>query len=222
VKRLVQSFNSKHLVSPIIVNEKYEVIDGQHRLETSKETGVPVHFLIIPGYHLKEVQIYNTNQKEWKKLDFLKMYCDMGIEAYKKFNEFMEDFPEFGIMVSERILTQLRSNGRSGNIGGHKASLRDFEEGKLTIPDLEKSYDIGLKIMDFKPFYNGFNRGTVVSTMLAIFENKNYNHKEMIKKLEVNSGLIKDCPNVEAYKLMIENAYNYRRNKENKVSLRFD
>lgn len=222
VKRLVQSFQNKHLISVLIVNEKHEVIDGQHRLDASKVTGVPIYFIVVPGYSLKEVQIYNTNQKEWKKIDFLKMYCDMDLEPYKKFKEFMNDFPDLGIMVSERILTQLRGNGRSGKIGGQKASLRDFEEGKLHIPDLEKSYDIALKIMDFKQYYNGFNRGSFVSCMLGIFENKNYNHKDMIKKLQMFPGLIKDCPNVESYRLLIENVYNHRRNKENKVSLRYD
>jgi hypothetical protein len=108
----------------------------------------------------------------------------MDLEPYKQFREFMKDFPDFGMLVSERILTQLRGSGRSGHIDGLKASMRDFEEGKLIIPDLEKSYDIGFKLMDFKPHYLGFNRGTFVSAMLAIFESKNYNHKEMIKKLE--------------------------------------
>ncbi|HYG38507.1 MAG TPA: ParB N-terminal domain-containing protein [Cytophagales bacterium] len=222
VKRLVQSFQNKHLISVLIVNEKYEVIDGQHRLDASKVTGVPIYFIVVPGYSLKEVQIYNTNQKEWKKIDFLKMYCDMGLDPYQKFKEFMNDFPDFGIMVTERILTQLRSNGRTGKVGDQKASLRDFEEGNLHVPDLEKSYDIALKLMDFKPYYPGYNRGTFVSCMLGIFEHKNYNHKEMIKKVELNPKALVDCTNVEAYKLLIENIYNYRRNKENKVSLRYD
>jgi hypothetical protein len=31
VKRLIQSFQVQHLISVVIVNERYEVIDGQHR-----------------------------------------------------------------------------------------------------------------------------------------------------------------------------------------------
>ena len=36
VKRLSNSMMNKHLISPIIVNEKYQIIDGQHRFEASK------------------------------------------------------------------------------------------------------------------------------------------------------------------------------------------
>ena len=36
VRRLSKSMEEKHLMSPILVNEKMQVIDGQHRLEAQK------------------------------------------------------------------------------------------------------------------------------------------------------------------------------------------
>ena len=35
--RLILSMKKKYLISPILVNEKMEVIDGQHRLQAQKE-----------------------------------------------------------------------------------------------------------------------------------------------------------------------------------------
>jgi len=77
VKRLKESFQKAYLLSPIIVNEKFEIIDGQHRFEAAKQLGVPINFLIAPKYGLKEAQMLNENMKNWKKEDYLNAYCDL-------------------------------------------------------------------------------------------------------------------------------------------------
>jgi hypothetical protein len=220
VKRLVNSFKQKHLISPIVVNERMEVIDGQHRLRASKETGKPVYYILIPGYGIDEVQVLNTNQKNWLKIDYLHSYCSEGRKEYLEFKEFMDRFPDFGIQVSERILTGHMSR-KSGMIEGKKAHMKDFEEGKLNIPSLSQSYSTARKVMDYKEFFTDFHRGTFVSALLTIFKSKNYDHKEMLHKLSVCPIKLQVCPNVESYKLLLESIYNHKRNKENKVSFRY-
>ena len=222
VQRLVESFHAKHLVCPIIVNERHEVIDGQHRLLASKETGLPVYFIVLKGYGINEVQVFNTNQKNWTKMDFLNMYCQEGRKPYLEFKEFMDHFPDFAIQASERILTGKLNGGRQGKIAGRRAAMKDFEEGKLVIPNLAKSYALARKIMDFKPFYPGFNRGTFVSAVLPLFSSKVYSHKEMLHKLETAKIALTDCPNIPAYRMLLEDIYNYKRQKENKVSFRYE
>ncbi len=220
LKRLVESFKQKHLISPIIVNEKMEVIDGQHRLEASKETGLNVYYIVIPGYSINEVQILNTNQKNWTKVDFLNMYCDAGERAYLQFKKFMNDFPDFQIQASERILT-FGGKGVNGIIGGIKVKMKDFEEGKLVIPNLQKSYLHARKLSDIKPHFASYNRGTFVSAMLPLFESKKYLHKEMLHKLSNCPIKLTDCNTVEAYRMLVEDIYNYKRQKETKVSFRY-
>ena len=177
--------------------------------------------MIVPGYNLQEVQVYNTNMKNWGKNEFLDMYCDLGYEPYLKFKKFMSDFPDFGIQACERIITQLGgTGGPQGYINGKKVSLRSFEEGKLHIPDINKSYVIARKLLDFKPFYKNFNRGTFVSTFLQIFKHKNYDHNLMIRRLGTCPHSITDQPNVEAYKLQLEDIFNWR--NRTPVSLRYE
>lgn len=220
VKRLVESFNERYLVCPIIVNEKYEVIDGQHRLRACIETNRPVYYIVIKGYGIKEVQILNTNQKNWNKLDFLDMYCAEGKKEYLEFRAFMDDFPDFKIQATERILTGI-TLGKKVNKAGIKVKQRDFEEGKLHIPDLQKSYSYAKKLMDFKPYFNEFSSGLFVSSMLPLFTNKQYNHKEMIHKLSVCPIKLYPCRDVGQYRLLLEDIYNHKRQKENKVSFRY-
>lgn len=224
VQRLVESFKAKHLVSPIIVNERKEVIDGQHRLLASQETNLPVYYIVLKGYGIEEVQIFNTNQKNWGKVDYLKMYCTEGRKPYIELQKFMEDFPEFGIQSAERLVTLSPYAKRSGKINGHKAQMKDFEEGKLVVPNITKSYQLARKVMEFSPYYPGFHRGVFISAILPLFASKVYDHKEMIHKMGVGAekGLrLVDCPTVEAYRMLLEEIYNWKRQKENKVSFRY-
>ena len=43
VARLIISMKKSYLMSPLIVNEKMEVIDGQHRLSAQKELKLPTY-----------------------------------------------------------------------------------------------------------------------------------------------------------------------------------
>lgn len=222
VKRLVESFNEMHLVCPIIVNEKMEVIDGQHRLQASIETGLPIYYIQVPGYGIKEVQRLNANQKNWTKLDFLEMYCAQGKKTYQEFKEFMDHFPELSFQACERILTGISNGTRQGKMNGHKVQMMDFQEGKLNIPSLGLSYKNARKVMDFKDYYDGFSRGAFVSAVLPLFKSKNYDHKEMLYKLGVAPKKLTHCQNVVQYRMLLEDIYNWKRQKENKVSFRYE
>lgn len=222
VKRLVESFNQKYLVSPITINEKFEIIDGQHRLRACRETGNPIYYITVPGYGINEVQLLNTNQKNWQKMDWLHMYCAEEREPYLELRKFMTDFPDFGIQPAERII-RLMSGNKTGMLGGTKIHMRDFEEGKLIIPNLQKSYSIAKKIMDIKPFFKDINHGTFVSALLPLLiKSKVYDHKEMIHKLSNCPIKLIKCNDVAAYRMLLEDIYNYKRLKENKVSFRYE
>jgi hypothetical protein len=222
VKRLVDSFNEKHLICPIIVNEKMDVIDGQHRLKASIETGVPVYYIVIPGYGINEVQRLNANQKNWTKTDFLEMYCAQGQKQYLEFKEFMTHFPELTFQACERIITGHSSGARTGRMEGKSVQMNDFQEGKLVIPNLGLSYKNARKIMEFQEHYDGFSRGTFVSAILPLFKSKNYDHKEMIYKLGVAPRKLTHCQNVGQYRMLLEDIYNWKRQKENKVSFKYE
>lgn len=220
LRRLKQSFKERYLISPILVNEKYQIIDGQHRFFAAKELELPINYIICNGYGLTEVQVLNTNSSNWKLEDYLVGYCDLGIPTYLTFRKFMQDFPDFGIQASTRIITLLSAGRKQGTLDGHRIhDTKAFQDGTLEIPDIEKSYDIAEKIMMFKPYYSGFNRGTFVSAMLPILQKEDYNHEEMIHKLSQQPSSLTDCANVNQYRLLIEEIYNYRR--RDKVGLRF-
>lgn len=220
IKRLTNSFKERYLFSPILVNEKMQIIDGQHRFYSAKELKLPINYLVVEGYGLEEVQILNTNSSNWKKEDYLKAYCDLGVEPYLQMRQFMLDFPDFGVAIAEMILTD-NTNGenRSKVIDKVEIRMMGFQNGELTIPNLSKSYETAEKVLMFKPYYDGYNRATFVRTLITLFKNENYTHAEMISKLANNPSSLTHCANVTQYKFLLEDIYNFRRRE--KVNLRY-
>lgn len=228
VRRLKESFKESYLLSPIIVNENLEIIDGQHRFEAAKEMNLPVHFIICEDYSLKEVQLLNTNMKNWKKEDYLNAFCDLGYPEYLKFRQFMNEYPDFAISSAETILTDSLSGGykntRSKDLvnvinKNGSYSIKYFQEGDLVIPDYKKSTENAEKILMIKPYYDGFNRSVFVRAMVGIFKVEDYSHSKFLERLKANPSVLQHCSNVTQYKLLIEDIYNFR--SRNKVSLRF-
>jgi hypothetical protein len=220
LNRLIRSFKEKYLLSPILVNEKYEIIDGQHRFNAAKSLNLPIYYIMIYGYTINEVQILNTNSRNWTKIDYLNAYCDMGNSEYLKLRQFMIDFPEFGIASSEAIVTNTTRGINSRNLIHQKQGrMKNFEEGKLKIHNIDEAYLIANKIKAFAPYYNGFNRSGFVATMITIFKNENYNNDLMLRKLQMQPTALKHCADVSQYKILIEDIYNYK--NQNKINLRF-
>lgn len=223
IERLRRSFLEKPLFSPIIVNEKHQIIDGQHRFTVCKLLNIPVNYIIVPGYGLHEVQVLNTNSSNWSRKDYLEGYCELGYPEYLKMKKFMNEYPGFSIMPAEILLTNTTGGSNNKQMlkaeGGESGRVRNFENGDFKVFDLDLAKQNAEKILDFKPFYDGYNRATFVNTMVVLFKNPNYDHQTMIAKLKANPTAMKHCGSVSQYKEMIEEIYNFR--NRNKVNLRF-
>lgn len=223
VERLKTSFKNNYLMSPIIVNQKHQIIDGQHRFNAAVALNLPINYIVVNGYGLTEVQILNSNTKNWKKEDYLNAYCDLEYTEYIKMKQFMTDFPDFGILVSEQLLTNSTGGANNSHVakidGKTTGRLKVFQSGNLEISNLELAYENAEKIMMFKPYYDGYNRFVFVSAMIPIFKHGNYDHNHMIHKLKNCPNTLIHCSNSSQYKLLIEDIYNYR--SREKVSLRF-
>lgn len=225
LRRLVESFKEHFLVCPIIVNGKLEVIDGQHRLRAAIETKKPVYYIKIDGYGIKEVQVLNQHQKNWQKMDFLHMYVAERSKPYLAFKQFMDDFPDFQFQACERILTE-KARGTTQTVGGNgngkmRLGIQDFQQGKLQIPDLARAYTNARKILEFKPYFDLFASRDFVAAVMPLLTSKKYSHKEMIAKLQVCPIKLEKGADVMAYRLQIEDIYNYKRQKENRVSFKY-
>ncbi len=226
VRKLMRSFGMMYLVNFIMINEKWEVIDGQHRLEAAKRMNLPVFYVMVNGYGIKEVQTLNTNSSNWGRKDHLKTNAELGLPNYVAMKKFMQDFPEFSMRSVESILTNTsRGVNLSGTRKGEKIieanvkKAKSFEEGKFVIPNLKQSYEIAKKIKMFAPYYKGYIRSSFVAAMVGIFKNPKYDHDAMIKRVAKQPSALTDCGTITKYKELLEEIYNFR--NQDKINFRF-
>lgn len=67
------------LQSPIIVNKRYEIVDGQHRFHALKELNLPVDYLV--SYNWKEEEhtaTINNTQKSWNTENWAEFRASQG------------------------------------------------------------------------------------------------------------------------------------------------
>ena len=208
MNRLKKSMSEKPLFTVIIVNENYEIIDGQHRFDVIKELKLPLNYIVCKGYGLKEVHILNQISKTWNADDYLAGYVNLGYPAYVKYAEFKEQYG-FGHNECMSIL--------SGSYV--KSNIDIFYGGSFKIKNYEEGCRIAEKIIIIAPYYEGVKRRSFIFAMLQLFKNPNFEYSEFLQKLKTQPTALMDCVDVTSYVSLIEEIYNYRRRE--KVNLRY-
>lgn len=87
---LIEKIKLRNLLdlNPIIVNEDFEVINGQHRLEAAKRLNLPIYYRVIEKCSAKDIIDLNFS-KSWTMSDYLHFYCENNYEEYIKLKEFI-------------------------------------------------------------------------------------------------------------------------------------
>ena len=211
LKRLRESIAEKYITVPIIINEKNQIIDGQHRFQSARDLNKPVYYIKIDGLDLQDVQRLNTNTKNWTADAYLDGYCRLGLPDYIKYREYKNKYGFGHNEVSALLLNNTRYHG-GRNL--------DFKNGTFKINDYNLAVKNAEKIHMVSKFYDGFQRRAFVYAMLDLFKNPDYNHAEFLNKLSYQSVKLVDCTDVQQYLILIEEIYNYKRSRQNKVYFR--
>jgi len=216
VEALMNSFvKDGYLFTILYVNENMQIIDGQHRFEAAKRSGLPVYFMVMPGWGIKEVTILNVNSRNWTIVDFMETHAKSGNPNYIRFKEFY-DAHEFEITVCQLIVAGKRSRGT--------ASFDKFRTGLMIVDDqqITEAYLRAKKIMELKQFHpHGFRSRNFVEAILILLNTKNYDHAHLIEKLTLYPEVLlvqARSLRVEEYLKLFLDKYNFRRTK-NRIEL---
>jgi hypothetical protein len=208
INRLKKSMAETYLFTVIIVNEKYEIIDGQHRFDVIQELNLPLNYIVCNGYGLNEVHILNQNSKTWTSDDYLDGYCKLGYKDYLKYKEFKE---LYGIGHYECMW--LLNGSQLSN------PTQVFFTGDFKIKNYNEACKIIEKIMLVEPYYEEWKRRSFILAMLQLFKNPNFELTEFLQKLKLQPTALSNCSTTNQYVSLIEEIYNYRRRE--KVNLRY-
>lgn len=136
VKKLMDSMTKVGLIpAPIIVNEKFEVIDGQHRLEACLRLGLPVYYVIIPGVGERECIEMNTSSDAWKTIDYILYYAEKGSEPYSILKRLIDEHKDYNlgaILIAATGTTTIANDPPMVRDGSLDITEEDAEKAEST------------------------------------------------------------------------------------------
>ena len=89
---------------PIIVNEQYEIIDGQHRLEACKNLKIAVQYIKRKGATIEDVISTNIVGKKWCIEDYIHRFATEGKQDYIDLLEFVQVAKSQGFSTSTAVV----------------------------------------------------------------------------------------------------------------------
>lgn len=198
LNRLKKSIQRKNLLfaSPIVVNEKMDIIDGQHRFMAAKELGLPVYYIIVKGLGLADIHTLNTNTRSWTFDDFLNGYVDMGFSEYKRYQKFFREFK-----LPHGVGIQLCSSPNQ------KGATQEFKEGSFKMTNEAFATAVGEAVWEFKVFYSGYLKRNFVKALWQMAKNQRFDLKYLLKTIHDRNLRIFDCSTVKEYLRQFEDLY---------------
>lgn len=185
--------------NPILINEKWEVVNGKHRLEAARAEEVPVYFVQVAGLGLKDVQKLNAIAKVWSPLDYAHSYAEIGLTDYRLYVEFKKFYK-----LNHDILMAYMSLDRFIN-------TTMFREGKFSVPDANASANLCDMLKTFEPYFDRANTRSFAMAFKQLATTPKYNHSIMLTQLERYSSRLKVRALPKDYLEDLIDFYNYYR-----------
>jgi hypothetical protein len=210
IKKLRTSIEkSNHLnLHPIIVNQNYEVIDGQHRLEVARQLGLEIYYFkseIISDHHLIDS---NVNQQTWE------------VENYIDYFALKENKPQYILLKQMMKQTKLKPKALITLILGSISNefLEFLKTGKFIFPTSQDYNKILSFYCDFCAYINDkkirpfsmFTNFNFTKALRWIYKTTGFEYNIFFKKLDLRWFDLKpQRSSREWYELLI-NIYNYK------------
>lgn len=124
--------------TPIEVNRKMQIIDGQHRYEAAKIAGIAIPYFINRNANIETCVRENIDRKNWSYADYINRYIIEGNKNY----EMLEDLKKKYNTTNDQTLRALNigaSNRQKIKDGSLKITVEMYNKADRT---LRKSKDI--------------------------------------------------------------------------------
>jgi len=227
VNELVVSIQNSGQLTPIIINEKFEIIDGQHRFDACKILKIPVMYLISYKTSINEVILMNNTQKSWKLHDYLRCFSDKkwdNHEIYQKVDKFMR---EHDLKLTTCIVLLSEGTGNGGSLGNAIAlqgqGLISFRKGTYKIGNLTRAQAIAKilsEIKAFAPDLVGSDRFCRSYCKLSL--EPKWDHNSAVYQIKKYRRKYDGASSKEEALQGLLAVYNYNQLKSKKISIRKD
>ena len=205
VKGIIESVKDVgRLEIPIIVNEKFEIIDGQNRFDAFVQLGMSIIYRICEGYGIKECVKMNSISVNWGLEDYINCYAEYGYEDF--------------------IILRKFENEYSGKLP--KAVIRQVAAGKIaSIPNKEirnGTFKCGYsesKIKDILEFLSEFdipktirgNSKLLYRVFRFCYESELVDNTRLYKQWNEQASQIQGITDIKSAAEAVEKIYNFHK-----------
>lgn len=205
VKRLIESIRARNLLElrPIVVNEKMEIIDGQHRVLAAKALQVEIYYQVEKKLEAKDIILMNIN-KSWSMGDFLNFYCNHHYPEYLKLRDFMK---------KHNLILKVALNIAMGQT---HVGYQDFKDGSFIFNDetLDGELDICWDTINYIKKLNGHSPYTSSNrfwkALLKLARHPDFDANKWRTNLSKMVENFCAKASVDDYISMMQHVYNYR------------
>lgn len=194
--------------APIIVNENYEVIDGQGRLSACKELGLPVLYVIDRGAGVTECIAMNQKMRNWTLYDFIDSFAQQGRRDYVRLLEISKEAPELSKIDTALCLSDVASRNidKSLREGTYRLMETDETVGCLMFIREAVGYLKNIKAsQDNTKYY--------LPVLVGLYKFTLIDEARMLESLKANSNTMKPAYTFDSALTELQSVYNYRRRK---------
>ena len=204
INKIIASIqNVGYITSPLIVNEKMEVIDGQGRLEALKQLGLPVEYIVHPGIGINECIAMNINQGNWSLKDYIESYSVRGNKSYQRLEQLIKDYPLANLDVI--ATAALRVNKITGTMVKDGSLVLTEEKYNKAKERLDYAYEI-FDLIDKTTVKGGLLN--LVQVMLYCYDYEEIDLKRLKDQIVKNIYLCRPWNSIDTCFNEIEELYN--------------
>jgi len=191
---------------PILVtlkDERYKIIDGQHRKEVSELTKQPVYFLECNGLSIRQIAQLNSRGEKWKVTDFLNCYIKLEVRDYEIVQEIMKEFGT-NIKITCDLLMYNSQVGRS---------TEAFQDGSFKCNFEQETRELLTQVKSIFADYGFCMDRYLIGAVRELNKQGMCDFERLKKKLAAAPHILQRQVNTKLYLQNIETVYNFNNSK---------
>lgn len=171
---LMTSFMEGDILNPIVVNGRFEIIDGQGRYEARKELGLPIYYVIEPDAGIEDCRRMNTYNSAWNNDNFVNSYADSGNENYTRLIQAVKLTGWPYARVFRAVNKSKCDTAQAGILKTGKLRFTNEDMKKI-----EEIYKVTTEIKEAIDFSSRLNEAFY--TAIVVMQSFPYDHKRFVK-----------------------------------------
>lgn len=200
-----------YIMCPIIVNENFEVIDGQGRLEALKELGLAVDYIKVEGLGLQHCIAMNAGLTNWKIGDYIASYIELENENYILLDNLMKQYPDINVVSLIAVVNEKYSFG-GGGFNGAVIKNGELEITKQMADEARPKLEYISKSLPYLKEVGGMVRYWITALHFC-YNMPEIDNRQMASKIQKYHKGMTACANTKTALQELERVYNYRATK---------